>query len=89
MEANGGKIADSREELLKFAFGDGDSGNMWSRLANVTQPLGPASNVCEEEAARPSTARGRMRNSNAVGKISRCEGRTACTFWTRGSEVAS
>ena len=45
--ADGGKIADLGEKLLKFEFRDGDSGNMRFRLVNVTKPRGAVSSVCD------------------------------------------
>ena len=43
--ANGGKIADLREELLKFEFNNGDSGHMRFRLANATKPRSSGSDA--------------------------------------------
>ena len=45
--ANGAKIADMGEKLLKFEFDDGGNGSMKFRLANVTKPLGAISSVCD------------------------------------------
>ena len=45
--ADGGKIANLGEKLLKFEFSDGDSGNMRFRLANVTMPRAVA--VCAKK----------------------------------------
>ena len=46
--ADGGRIADVGEKLLKFEFSDGDNGSIQFRLANVTKPLGAVSSVCDK-----------------------------------------
>ena len=46
--ANDTEIAEFGQELFEFEFNDGDGGDCRFRLANVTKPVGPASNVCDK-----------------------------------------
>ena len=88
--ANGAKIADMGEKLLKFEFDDGGNGSMKFRLANVTKPLGAISSVCDRGNRVVFDSEGSYVDLQSSGKripLRRQNGVYVMDVWVGGSKA--